>query len=834
MSLVTSLLTALVAAAPAPHEILVLDDSGSMELQYDVHGYGLAVPELFHQVLGDGLSVFLLAQDGPRGDVPRLGPSEFLAYPRQNGTYYRKAIEQAIHEAEDVLGREPDRAIDILLVTDAEPSDSDARRAIDRALAAHPRLAFHCVLLGTDAEGDLCAGRATAAADGFEMAQRLATHLAKSLGSIPQWGRLGGAALTTTIPLGKFVKRAHMLLLGARAGEDFSATVDGHALTTDHTRPLMPAAMLRMQALAQGLGVATTLPVGPSPRLALASYTLDAHTAHDITLALTHADGDVAWAVMLEYDLVAAAQAPARASGTIAVRTQLMHDGVHVDDRAALAALGLQPVLSVTPVCKAACPAARELPLTLDGQGWAEVSVPVEDGVDQYRFEARFTSASADLRAPPVTTVVDRAALTEATPIPTPTPPPSTAEEPAPIPTATQPEPAPIAAPPTTTITRWIPPFLALPEWQIAGRELGYALTVTQTDGKALSAAEIEAQHLTAALVVDGRELPMKLVGDRFEATFPTGQPGTREVRLRLHTPDGPLDSNPDTMEVLPDVHVRLPPTLDAGTVDAGCDATARCVPTSLGSQSLGSQSLGSQGSDGLPLTVTRTPEGTWPDVRLTLRRGDATWSLERDAPVLVPSGDGALEICVAPPGCSDAPADAYEVIDVAPGDPRLATPDRTARTRVVATVTPSTWLDCNLWWVVLVVTGLLLGFLIYGWIRPLAFPLGAMVQVADQERRLARDPGRPLRAVPHGRKGFYRTATCAFDASGYTVKASRRPVLVLKAERGAQIALQSRGATIERRQRGAWVAVDRASERFLLSGAIYRINGSFFFKVLA
>ena len=190
--------------------------------------------------------------------------------------------------------------------------------------------------------------------------------------------------------------------------------------------------------------------------------------------------------------------------------------------------------------------------------------------------------------------------------------------------------------------------------------------------------------------------------------------------------------------------------------------------------------------------------------------------------------------LCLAPPGCSEVDAEAHELVDVAPADPRLATSDRTSRTRVIANVAPSSWLDCNLWWVILVGTGLLLLFLIYGYIRPRAFPGGAMVHVADQERRLARDPGRPLRAVPHGRRGFYRTATCAFDGSGYTVKKTRPHVVMLRPESGSQIALVARGAQVERRARGGWVPVDRQAERFVLPGATYRINGSFFFRVLA
>ncbi|MCC6622011.1 MAG: hypothetical protein IT385_12185 [Deltaproteobacteria bacterium] len=842
---ITALVALVVQAPPAPRHVLVLDDSGSMEVRYDPHGYGLATPALLHDVLGDALSVLLLAQGSPRGPVPELGAGDFLVYPRENGTSYERAIGQAITRATDALRAEPARPVEIVLVTDAEPSDAAASAAIDRALAADSGLTFRCVLLGTRDEGDLCRGRATAVGDGFEMAQALATGLAKSLGSVPQWGRLGPRQTTATIPLGRFVGRAHVMLLGARAGEDFAVEVSTSKgrtpITTRYTRPLMPADLLQIQSISQGLGVPTSLPVGPSPRLALGAITVEGGVG-DVTLHLTRSDGEVAWGVLLEHELALGITAPAsvEAPGTIAVRVHLVHDGAHIADVATLTTLGLAASLVATPACDGPCApdraAARTLPLTLGPDGWAEARVPAEDGIARWDFEARMTSATMDLRSPVASTTITRAAAAIGTPLPgTPPPiPPATPPEPAATP-ATPPEP-PVATPPATpppvaaapTIARWIPPVLDLPDFQIEGGDIGYALTVTSSEGKALTGVEIHAEGLTAALVVDGRELPMALVGDRFEARFPVGAVGAREVSIRLATPSGPLSSNVDRMEVLPDARVRLPPRTDVGEVEAGCGATDRCVPIDL---------QGSTRLDGVALAATRRA-GTWPEARVTLRRGEATWTLVRDEATTIDpgpdSGIGPLELCVAPPGCTDVAPDAHELVDVGPADPRLATSDRTARTRVVATVEPSSWLACNLWWVILVGTGLLLLFLVYGWIRPRAFPSGAVVHVADQERRLARDPGRPLRAVPHGRRGFYRTATCAFDGSGYTVKKTRPHVVMLRAEGGSQIALVPRGAQVARRARGAWVPVDRAAERFVLPGATYRINGSFFFRVLA
>ena len=56
--------TSVAARPPDVHHILILDDSGSMETQNDPNGFGLAVPQLFHRILGaratDRLTVFTL------------------------------------------------------------------------------------------------------------------------------------------------------------------------------------------------------------------------------------------------------------------------------------------------------------------------------------------------------------------------------------------------------------------------------------------------------------------------------------------------------------------------------------------------------------------------------------------------------------------------------------------------------------------------------------------------------------------------------------------------------------------------------------------------------
>lgn|GEM_PF-3414297 len=812
-------------SASGVHHVLVLDDSGSMETDFDVHGFGLAVPQLFQRFIGAAhpelLTVLTLAQGTPFGRVPTLQPADYLGYPRDNGTFYAKAIAQAV----SVARASKAARVEIALLTDAEPDDATARATIDEALREDPRLHFTCFQLGTTDPGDLCVGRTSFARNGFDMARLMATHLAASLGSIPQWGRLDRAGAKVAIPLGRFVSRLHVMTLGARAGEDFAAELVGTAgaksvvpLVVDHTRPVMPAELL-LQAARTGPKSLMDLPVGASPRLALGTLSVAVDPAALPELRLVRAEGAVAWGVMLEYDLIVAIEAPpaieANAS-TFTVRAHLTHKGVHVDDVAALAALGFTPSLSLAG-------ATQALAMTLGADGWASAEVPAPLAEASWQWVARFRSPTADLASPAATVVRANPGKIEASAVPAPASAPTPTSAPPPTPTSA-PTPTPTnASVPTPPISAWLPPTLDLPEWTLERQTLTYTLSVITAGNQPLTAAEIRAQQLTAAIVIDGAEVPMTLNGDRFEVTrvLPAG-PTTLQAELVLRHPGGEIRSVPDRMDILPDAAVRLFLSLDLGLVAAGCDIDARCEPLDLSQ---------SRAVDRIALRVTRTD--AFDGLKTTLRRGDETFPLSAATPVELAPSAVPLEICWAPPGCVDLPDDLHAALTIAPADARLATADRSASTRVFAEVSPSSWLACNLWWCLLVGGGLMTLFIFWGYVRPYAFPSGAFIQVADQERRLAKDPGRPLRSVPHGRRGFYRTATCAIDPSGFTVKRTRPHVLQLKADRGG-IALLSRGAAVERRQRGQWVPIDRTVEPFVLSGATYRVNQNFVFRVLA
>ena len=161
------------------------------------------------------------------------------------------------------------------------------------------------------------------------------------------------------------------------------------------------------------------------------------------------------------------------------------------------------------------------------------------------------------------------------------------------------------------------------------------------------------------------------------------------------------------------------------------------------------------------------------------------------------------------------------------------------ATTLLVPEVQANTWLDCNLWWILIVAGVVAFLILVAGIVTPKQFSSSAMLRVANNDRQLRREQGRPLRREPQGKRGSYRTATVCFTDIGTTVKKSQGHVLMLRSGEGKQIDLLKKGATLERFERNAWRMVDPVAtgkdvlnERTLVSGGLYRVNNQFYFTV--
>ena len=424
---------------------------------------------------------------------------------------------------------------------------------------------------------------------------------------------------------------------------------------------------------------------------------------------------------------------------------------------------------------------------------------------------------------------------------------------------AAKPAAAPVAAPPkpSTVKRNWQPITLSgLGRCQHTTLNWGIALTVSDsTSGRRLTRSEIESEQVRIQLYSGATPLEMKLDGDSFQLDWRTqDQAGPVKVHARIASPTQTVDGPDHEIFFYSEARVQLLAQTPVGVVEGGCDKTAHCTKLDLG------KSTGLW--PGLPLQVTRkkptTSEG-WADALVQLKDGDKLTELQRDKPIeLAYQPTRTIELCYAAPRCTQPPGDgklaAAEAIEIKPIHFCLAERDdeckktpaapgcqepRMATTLLVPEVQANTWLDCNLWWILIVAGVVAFLILVAGIVTPKQFSSSAMLRVANNDRQLRREQGRPLRREPQGKRGFYRTATVCFTDIGTTVKKSQGHVLMLRSGEGKQIDLLKKGATLERFERNAWRMVDPVAtgkdvlnERTLVSGGLYRVNNQFYFTV--
>lgn len=408
---------------------------------------------------------------------------------------------------------------------------------------------------------------------------------------------------------------------------------------------------------------------------------------------------------------------------------------------------------------------------------------------------------------------------------------------------------APAAA--TAQYREFDPVNLKLPKCQAAG--LNQRLNLTATDrktGRTLSNKELVTDQVSVEVVVGKTVTPAPLSGDSFacQLSLPA-EPGEHQLMVRIKTPNKSVDGVWNTVITRPNTQLKAA-SLDLGQVQGGCthsdtcNLDKNCKPLDLHKDSQGLYK-------GLPLKVVRLP-GSWPEAHMVLRGAGDERVLERDKPIeLAWDPTQTWQVCASHPRCTPPPAKAEEFLQITPVDECLdvmkkehGVTDRSVKLTVAAAVQPNTWLDCNLWWILIVAGVLLTAFVLYGLLSPAQFPQAAMLRVANNQRQLAREPGRPLRREPQGKRGFYRTATVCFSDIGTTVKRSQGHALQLRAEKGKQIAVMTKGTQLERWERNTWKVVvttdskqaapspNTLVERTLVSGGVYRVGGQWFFTV--
>jgi hypothetical protein len=211
------------------------------------------------------------------------------------------------------------------------------------------------------------------------------------------------------------------------------------------------------------------------------------------------------------------------------------------------------------------------------------------------------------------------------------------------------------------------------------------------------------------------------------------------------------------------------------------------------------------------------------------------------------------VQLCYRSPRCDEAPRDAqwHARITIGPAQEGLSDePKRASSLKVLArngqgevgvVPVPNRWLACYLMHIVLVIGLLVGGLVIYGFVRPHGFMATGDLLVGKNPRKISQWYRQPLRSVPGGRRGWYRSARCSLDHQGYPVKPGQSAAVRLHAVAAHQIVVEPCGNILERKERGKWkvVSSDHTDERdalhdpFLVPGEIYRVNeDAFYFRV--
>ena len=374
-----------------------------------------------------------------------------------------------------------------------------------------------------------------------------------------------------------------------------------------------------------------------------------------------------------------------------------------------------------------------------------------------------------------------------------------------------------------------------------ANQQWGMEILIQDEEtGRVWTVEDIRDEQVTIEFIIDGEPKPTQLIDNRFRFVWNPG-PDYRhvEVFVRTKTRSDTKDSNRIKTTVVPDSRIILPPVLSFGTLSAGCEEDEHCALIDF------DNSLNLY--EGLTLSIKRTqpkdknqPEG-WSDLELILRYKDKSEPLLADSEITISYSESHKpEICYAPPGCVEVPEFTGEFIEIQPVSPGLEALDKknpgTERGfvfMVAGDVEPNSWLDCNLWWILLILILLMIIFISYGIISPNAFSPNAFLRVSNKQSTLRRAQARALRNEPHGRKGFYRSATCCFNSDGITVRKTQGHVLMLKATSDLGIDIFLKGAVVERLQRHKWYPVDlKSGENSIIIGDVYRVNQTFFFCI--
>jgi hypothetical protein len=340
-------------------------------------------------------------------------------------------------------------------------------------------------------------------------------------------------------------------------------------------------------------------------------------------------------------------------------------------------------------------------------------------------------------------------------------------------------------------------------------------------------------------------DVKMSKVGAGFEFEWtappvPAGQ-GALEINasLSLKWKGGETEPTTTTVRVSPDVCIKAQEAIVFGNEDTpvvgGCKATAHCQALNFD----GSRNLRPGGR--LKIVYLEGDK----EVSLSVRQaGEKLKYLQSSEGHYVEVDDTEcrqIQLCFIPKqNCgfpSGKPKDWSTTIAVRPAGLADAE-ERGATVTLRARVEPTDFWGCYGAYILMLLGALTAWYVWRGFVSPNNFTPGATVRCHMKESKLGRAPAAGLSGVPDGRRGWYRNATCSFDAGGNLVRRGKG-ILSLEAGPGGTILIEVSGCQLRKKARGRWKDVDPTGknpdaefEKDLQSGSTYDVNESFCFKI--
>lgn len=340
-------------------------------------------------------------------------------------------------------------------------------------------------------------------------------------------------------------------------------------------------------------------------------------------------------------------------------------------------------------------------------------------------------------------------------------------------------------------------------EFEVVSRMVWRGRTFSDSDFLA-------ADGFSAQLELGDVKVPLNRRGDgNFTARIKAEQLGPQPLLARFKNQWLDLTASaPLTVEGwLPLALKATPNPLPFGHMVGERVAKRRCVSVSL---------AGSLNADRVPLEAVGVdlPEG----VRLL----SAT-------PLSV--RNNAIELCLEAPGCCKDLSPGPQSRILLRGQHPHYHPDAVPLA-LEFSVDKTPFLVCYARVLAAIAGALFLLFVLYGLLSPHDFDAAEVIRLAKSESALQRTSGRRLRDLPGGKRGFYRHAAVAFDASGNTPQRFKDAAIIVRAT-GSEPLIIVHGSVEHKDPRTRkWEALKTPLDPSALRrGVVYR-SGDMYFRL--